>query len=52
MASVSISRPARPWDERRVALTSSVSLTRFVWAVHHGSGVGPRAECSRVVLAV
>ena len=35
-----------------MAWTSSVSLTRFVWDVQHGSGVGPRAECSRAALAV
>ena len=52
MAFVSISRPVGPWDGRRVAWTSSVSLTGFVWAVHHGSGVGPRAECSRAALSV
>ena len=52
MASISISCPAGPWDGRRVAWTSSVSLTRFVWAVQHGIGVGPRAECSRAAMAV
>jgi len=44
----SMSRPVG----RRVAWTSSVSLTRFVWVIQHGSGLGPRAECSRAALAV
>ena len=52
MAYVSICRRDGPWDGRRVAWTSSVSLTKFVLAVHHGYGVGPRAECSRYALAV
>ena len=39
-------------NERRVAWTSWISLTRFVWAVRHGSGLGPSAECERAALAV
>jgi hypothetical protein len=49
-----IPRPGGPWDGRCVALTLSVSLYRFVWAVQHGDGVGsmPRADCSRAGLGV
>ncbi len=38
----------------RVPWTSSIALSRFVWAVHLGSGVcsGPRLECSRAALSV
>ena len=54
MAFVSLSCSAESWDRRRVALTSSVTLTRFVWANHYGVGVGdgPRVSCSRAALAV
>ena len=54
MASVSFISPAESWDGRRVAWTSSVALTRFVWAVQYGVGVGdrPRVSCSRATLAV
>ena len=54
MAFVSISRPAGLWDGRRVAWTSFVTLSRVVWAVQYGVGVGdgPRARCGRATLAV
>jgi len=41
-------------DGRRGSWTSSVALTRFVWAVEHGAvvGDGPRGSCSRAALAV
>ena len=54
MAFVSISRPVGPWDGRRVAWTSFVALTRFVWAVQYGAGMGdgPRASFSRAAMAV
>ena len=54
MAFVSISRPAGPRDGRRVAWTSYVALSGFVWAVQYGArvGDGPRVSCSRAALAV
>jgi len=54
MAYVSLSCSAESWDGRRVAWTSSVALTRFVWAVKYGDSVGdgPRVSCSRAALAV
>ena len=54
MASVSLSCSAGSGDGRRVAWTCAVALTRFVWAVQYGAGVGdaPRVSCSRATLAV
>ena len=45
---------AEPGDGRRGSWTASVSLTRFVWVVHHGVvvGDGPRGSCIRAALAV
>ena len=41
-------------DRRRGSWTTSVSLTRFVWAVPYGAvvGDGPRVSCSHAALAV
>ena len=52
MPSILIPRLVGPWDGRRVAWTSSVSLTRFEWAVQYGVGVGNehRADCSRAAV--
>ena len=54
MTSVSIAFSAEPWAGRRGSWTSSMSLTRFVWAVKHGVvvGDGPRVSCSRAAMAV
>ena len=54
MASLSLSCSAESRDGRRVAWISSVALTRFVWAVQYGVGMGdgPRVRCSRAALAV
>ena len=51
---MSIELSAEPCARRRGSWTSSVSLTRFVWVVHHGVvvGDGPRVSCSRASLAV
>ena len=54
MTSVPFALSAEPWAWRRGSWTSSVSLTRFVWAIQHGVvvGDGPRVRCSRAALAV
>jgi hypothetical protein len=54
LASISMSYSSDPWGCRRVAWTSSVALTRIVWAVQYGArvGDGPRVSCSRAALAV
>ncbi len=54
MSSSPFAISAEPWDGRREYWTSSVALTRFVWAVQHGAvaGEGPRGICSRAALAV
>ena len=54
MTSVPFALSAESWAGRRGSWTSSVSLTRVVWAVHHGDvvGDGPRGSCSRAALAV
>ncbi len=55
MTSVSIALSAKPWAGRRGSWTTSVSLTRFVWAVQHGDLVGDhgsRVSCSRAAMTV
>ncbi len=48
----SIIRLVGPWDGRRVAWTSSISLTIFVWASQYGSRVVPRADCRCAALSL
>jgi len=54
MTSVPFDLSAEPWTGRRGSWTSSVSLTRSVWAVQHGDVVedGSRVSFSRAALAV
>ena len=54
MSSDSGELPAGAVEGFRVPWTSSIALSRFVWAVQHGvgAGSGPRLECNRVVLSV
>ena len=51
---MSIALSAEPRAGRRGSWTSSVSLTRFVWAVHHGVVVGDvhLVSCGRAAMAV
>ena len=46
--------PGGPASGRRVPWTSSIALSRFVWAIQLSDGVlsGPRMECCRTALEV